>query len=189
MQAGTPSDPLLLAGGSGYTHRMVHLAHEADASVTFTLMAGTGLEWKPVAEVQVPAKGSGSYVLPADVEGDWVRVVADRDAPAVTAVFRYGIRGGTATDSDLFAAIPDVGSTEPWIAATLRSGDDDSLPLDVFARDVDGEGSPAVVLQRFCPCAATASGSPTSVRGAGCSSSVACDRPRCHTAKQHQAHG
>lgn len=143
VQAGTPSDPLLLAGGGGYTHRVVHLAHEADASVTFTLMAGTGLEWKPVAEVQVPAKGSGYYVLPADVEGDWVRVVADRDAPTVTAVFRYGIRGGTATDSNLFAALPDVGSTEPWIAATLRSGDDDSLPLDVFARDVDGEGTPA----------------------------------------------
>lgn len=135
-----PSDPMLLAGGTDYGHRVVHLAHESDATVTFTLEAGTGATWKPIAKVPVPANGYAFHVLPRDVDGDWVRVRSDRVATKVTALFQYGTRGGLTEDQRLFSALADVGSTEPWIGAVMRSGDGDSLPLDVLASEVDGTG-------------------------------------------------
>lgn len=140
VRMGIPSDPLLLAGGSGYGHRIVHLAHGADAAVTFTVMVGVGDSWKPVADVSVPAGEQAFHVLPADVTGDWVRVTIDRDAPKVTAVFRYGTRGGSVEDADLFAALADVRSSDPWIGAVVRSGEGESLPLDVLSQNVNAGG-------------------------------------------------
>lgn len=143
VRAGVPSDPLLLAGGSDYGHRIVHLTHGADTAVAFTLMAGGGEAWKPVAHVSVPAGEQAFDVLPADVAGDWVRVTIDRDAPEVTAVFCYGTRGGSVEDPGLFAALADVGASDPWIGAVVRSGEGESLPLDVLAREVNAAGQVA----------------------------------------------
>lgn len=143
VKAGVPSDPLLLAGGAAsYDSRVVHLAHGGDAAVTFTLEAGAGSEWHEVAEVSVPAKGYAFHVLPGDVAGDWIRVVTDRDADGVTAVFRYGTRGGQATDLVLFDAIADATSAERWTPTVVRSGLGEELPLDYLAtwvtdREVD----------------------------------------------------
>jgi hypothetical protein len=138
IRAGTPSDPMLLAGGSDYGHRMVHLSHASDAAVEFTLEAGAQEAWKPIATVAVPAHGYAFHVLPDDVAGDWVRVRAGSDTAGATAIFRYGTRGGMAADPDLFAALADVDSEEPWIGAIARSGDGESLPLDVLATEVAG---------------------------------------------------
>jgi hypothetical protein len=141
VKAGAPSDPFLLAGD--YGPRVVHLAQGSDTAVTFTLSAGAGEVWTPMAQVTVPARGHAFHVLPADVAGDWVRVTLDHDAPAVTAVFRYGTRGGAVQDLGLFPALADVGSTQPWIGGVVRSGAGESLPLDVLATDVDAAGKPA----------------------------------------------
>lgn len=137
VQAGTPSDPLLLAGAGGYTHRSVHLAHESDSPVTFIITAGGDGSWWEITRVTVPAKAAAHAILPGDVQGDWVRVTTDRDAAGATAVFRYGTRGGLRQEPALFAGLVDAGSREPWIGAVVRSGSDESLPLDVLATAVD----------------------------------------------------
>jgi len=139
VRVAVPSDPFLLAGGD-HAHRVVHLAHGADAPVTFALTAGADADWKPVATVTVPARGHAFHVLPADASGDWVRITTDRDAPGVTAVFRHGVRGGAVEDPTLFAALADVRDADPWVATIVRSGDGAALPLDVLARDVDASG-------------------------------------------------
>ena len=136
VQAGIPSDPFLLAGD--YGKRIVHLAHGSRTPVTFTLEAGAGSAWREIATVTVPADGSRHHVLPADVEGDWVRVTADRDAQDVTVVFRYGIRGGRVEDRQLFAALVDTRANEPWVGTVFRSGEGEQLPLDLLARSVAG---------------------------------------------------
>jgi hypothetical protein len=145
VKAGTPSDPLLLAGGAGsYDRRVVHLTHGGEETVTFTLEEGAGNSWKPLAAVKVPAKGHAFHVLPADVVGDWIRVVAGRDTVDVTAVFRYGTRGGNVADAKLFDAIADATSDEAWTAAVVRSAERDQLPLDVLATHVAaGKTAPA----------------------------------------------
>ena len=140
VKAGEPSDPLLLAGGpGGYDSRVVHLTHEAAEPVTFTLSTGGGSDWQEVARVTVPAGGAAFHVLPTDIAGDWIRVTADRDAAAVTAVFRYGRRGGQVSDPALFAALADAASAEPWTGAVVRSAAGDDLPLDLLATAVVGD--------------------------------------------------
>lgn len=147
VNAGVASDPLLLAGGKdGYDSRVVHLAHGGDESLTFTLEAGDGTTWRAVAKVTVPSEGYAFHVLPVGVEGDWIRVVADRDASDVTAVFRYGTRGGQETHPRLFDSLADATSDEPWTAAVVRSADGEDLPLDLLATHVaDGKGGPTRV--------------------------------------------
>lgn len=140
VTAGVPSDPLLLAGGGAYDQRIVHLAHHADTPIEFTITAGGGDEWKTMASVRVLPRQHAFYVLPSDVVGDWVRMTTDQDAPAVTAVFRYGTRGGKTEDTSLFRELADVSSSDPWSGAVVRSGDGESLPLDVLAREVDATG-------------------------------------------------
>ena len=145
VKAGVPSDMLLLAGGpKSYDSRVVHLTHGGDAPVTFTLEAGAGSTWHEVSTITVPAKGYAFHVLPADVEGDWIRVVADHDADSVTAVFCYGPRGGQVDDPAVRDAIADATSDEPWTATVIRSAAGEDLPLDVLATHVaDAEGSPS----------------------------------------------
>ena len=141
VQAGVPSDPMLLAAPGGYTHHVVHVAHTGDHPLTVTVTAGADAEWREIATLAVPAAGYAHVVLPADVAGDWVRFTLDRDAAGVTAVIRQGLRGGAAQDPTLFAALADAGSREAWIGAVVRSGADESLPLHVLATAVDpGQG-------------------------------------------------
>ncbi len=144
VKADAPSDPLLLAGGpESYDRRVVHLAHGDDQPVTFTLEAGAWTTWHEVAKVTVPGKGYAFHVLPDTVEGEWIRVVVDRDAPDVTAVFRYGTRGGRVADSRLFDALVDATSGGGWAPTVVRCGEGENLPLDCLAtRITDREVGP-----------------------------------------------
>ena len=141
VPAGKPSDPLLLAGA--YGTRGVHLAHRSEAPVIFTLQAGDGHRWTEIGKVMVPARSYRHHVLPADVTGDWVRVIADEDAEDVTAVFRYGVRGGLMEDASVFEPLATAGSSEPWLAAVVRSGAGDSLPLDALVTEIEPRQSAA----------------------------------------------
>jgi len=140
VRAGVPSDPMLLAG---YDRCVVHVAHDGDAAATFTVSAGRDDNWHTVATVTVPEHGYAYVVLPAEDRSDWARITADRDVPGVTAVFRYGTRGGSFEDHGLFAGLTDARSSGPWIGAVVRSGEGEALPLDVLARGADGTGRAA----------------------------------------------
>lgn len=137
VRAGEPSDPLLLAGGpGGYDSRVVHLSHGGDEPLTVTLSSGSGNDWQEVAKVVVPPGEAVFHVLPATITGDWIRLAADRNTPAATAVFRFGTRGGLVADPGLFAPLADVTSSEPWVGAVVRSATGKDLPLDVLATPV-----------------------------------------------------
>ena len=72
-----PSDPFLFAG---YTTRALHLSHDADDTVTFTVEAdvqGNG-QWQPLETIAVPAKGYRHHVFDAGVKAEWVRLRADK---------------------------------------------------------------------------------------------------------------
>jgi len=137
IQAGVPSDSMLLAG---YDRGVVHIAHDGDATATFTVSTGCEDDWETLGVVTVPAHGYAWFVLPTEGRGDWVRITADRDLPGATAVFRYGTRGGSIEDRELFAGLADASSSVPWIGAVMRSGEGESLPLDVLTRAGDATG-------------------------------------------------
>ncbi|MBN1669988.1 MAG: hypothetical protein JXR37_03080 [Kiritimatiellae bacterium] len=87
VQAGEPSDPYLM---TGFDKKVVHLAHDADAAVTFTVEAdflGNGT-WKTYGVFTVSAKGYVHHEFPSGYSAHWVRVTADRACRA-TAYFTY----------------------------------------------------------------------------------------------------
>jgi hypothetical protein len=81
-----PSDPFLF---SGFDQRMLHLAHDAGATVTFTLEVdreGNGT-WTKLREIEVPAAGYAWTGFTPQEKGAWVRVRASRDCAHATALF------------------------------------------------------------------------------------------------------
>jgi hypothetical protein len=81
-----PSDPYLF---SGFGQRMLHLAHDANARLRFTLEVdreGNG-RWTKLRDVEVPVSGYAWTSFSAQEKGAWLRVRASRDCAHATAFF------------------------------------------------------------------------------------------------------
>jgi len=88
LQAGAVSDPYLF---SGYDHRQLHLYHESESEVTFTVeidREGSN-EWAKLGSFTLPPHDSVSHVYSGECEGVWIRLRTDRAAEGVTAHFQY----------------------------------------------------------------------------------------------------
>ncbi len=88
VKANEPSDAFLFAG---FTLRSLHLAHESDVPVTFTLEVdakGDGV-WRDLRRIEVVANGSAWTEFSAGEGGAWIRVRASRDCDKSTAMFHY----------------------------------------------------------------------------------------------------
>jgi hypothetical protein len=136
VKAGEPSEPYLLAG---YSQRVLHLSHDSDQPVTFTIETdadGHG-KWTQYQAVTVPPHGYAWHVVPADVSAEWVRLRTDRDCANTTAYFHYGPGGGASADADSFAAIPDAGFKGPATFGSLRPLGEDrgTLLLETLSSD------------------------------------------------------
>ena len=87
VKAGEPSDPYLM---TGFDRKCLHLAHETDADVEFTVevdFIGDGT-WKVYEKITVPPNGYVHHEFPAGFSAHWVRVTAGADCRA-TAWFTY----------------------------------------------------------------------------------------------------
>ncbi|MDO8539941.1 MAG: hypothetical protein Q7S40_05820, partial [Opitutaceae bacterium] len=81
-----PSEPFLFGG---FDQRMLHLVHDANGPVTFTLevdRAGTN-KWTGLRRVEVPASGYAWTIFPPEEKGAWIRIRTSRDCDRVTAFF------------------------------------------------------------------------------------------------------
>jgi hypothetical protein len=110
VKAGAPSEPYLF---SGFERRMVHLSHQSDAEVTFTLEVdrrGAGA-WSKLREVKVGPRGYAWSIFDAKEAGAWVRLKTDRDAPQATAFFQYS------------NADPRTPAAAPFFAGLARPSD------------------------------------------------------------------
>ena len=77
IEKDVPSDPFLFAG---YESRVLHLSHDADSPVIFTVeadMHGNG-QWQPLETITVPAKGYRHHVFDAGAKAEWVRIKGDK---------------------------------------------------------------------------------------------------------------
>jgi hypothetical protein len=87
VRAGLPSDPYLM---TGFEHKCLHLTHDAERDVTFTVeldFLGNG-QFRPLLRLAVPAQGYLCHTFETGLSAHWVRVVADADGRA-TAWFVY----------------------------------------------------------------------------------------------------
>lgn len=140
VKAQTPSDPYHFAG---YEQRTLHLALQSDQPVTFTLeMMDAKGKWSKYQDIPVAAKGAAFHVFPAKLEGEWIRLTADKDCTA-SAYFNYGPGGGFETKPAKFAALADINDSGPWTQAVMKIEASDDIKLAVMARTVDAAGKPS----------------------------------------------
>ncbi len=87
VKADQPSDPFLM---TGFDKKVVHLAHNLNATVMFTIeidFLGNGT-WKEYDKIAVHSSGYGHHEFPDGFSAHWVRVKTSHDCTA-TAYFFY----------------------------------------------------------------------------------------------------
>lgn len=87
VSAGASSDPYLM---TGFDKKALHLAHEADEAVSFTVevdFLGNGA-WREYGRFSVPPRGYVHHEFPTGFSAHWARVKASLDCVA-TAYFVY----------------------------------------------------------------------------------------------------
>jgi hypothetical protein len=138
VKAGQPSDPML---AGGFDRIVVHLAHDADAPVTFSLevdSAGDGL-WKGYRRIAVPRRGYRPFIFPESFKAQWIRLKSDRDCSA-TAYFHYvSSRDSSRDDPAMFASLARVTDKAPLTAGLIRPAKH-HRNLQFVARPIDARG-------------------------------------------------
>lgn len=105
VEAGISSPPFLI---KGFGKKVVHLAHEGESPVTFTLEVYQDGQWSNYKNIKVSAKGYNYHVFPNSFDGEWIRVKTDLDCVA-TAYFHYSERGHEpSAGKDLFGSLASV---------------------------------------------------------------------------------
>jgi hypothetical protein len=143
VKAGQPSDPMLAAG---FDRFVVHLAHDSDDWVTFTLEAdeaGNGL-WRESMKIVVRARGYHPVIFSEGVQVPWIRLKTDRDCTA-TAYFHYASSRYTTPQYEavMFASLAEVTDTAPITAGLIRPAKHNrNLQFVARAVDADGNASP-----------------------------------------------
>jgi hypothetical protein len=141
LEANTVSDAYLF---NGYDHRALHLTHNEQSEVIFTLeidKTGNG-SWSPLKTVTVPAtKGKTSYVFTAFTEtekGVWIRIKSDKKLNKVSAVFTYRNEDKRNVDADpIFGGLATKSSN--LSGGILRARDGNKRTLSFAAVDNDGK--------------------------------------------------
>lgn len=139
VKAETPSDPFLF---SGFAHRSLHLAHESEGPVSFTIeidAKGDGT-WTKLRDVAVPAHGAEWIEFKPAESGAWVRLIARGDAAKATAFFHFRGEDPRTTEAPAtFAALPKAGAQTPVTAGVLLTRGNELKTLRYVARDASGD--------------------------------------------------
>ena len=113
VKADTPSDAFLFAG---FDQRLLHLAHDAPAAVTFTLEVDRlgNNTWSELRRLEVPAGGYAFTEFSPSETGAWIRVRTSRDCAHLTATFSYRATDArTTTAAPLFTGLATDASKKP----------------------------------------------------------------------------
>lgn len=88
VSAGTPSDPFLM---TGFDEKGLHLTHDADETVTFTVEVDVlgNASWQTYKKISVPPGEYVHHEFPDAYGAHWVRLHSNVDAAGVTAHFVY----------------------------------------------------------------------------------------------------
>ena len=139
----TPSDAFLFAG---YDERVLHLTHDAPASLNFTLEVdrnGNGT-WTELRRIEVPASGYTWTAFAATDRAAWIRVRTAHDVPHATAVFSYRNRDSRTTAPDArFAGL----GTARVTGALLHARGAETKTLGVTVGDAFYEMGPDMQLR------------------------------------------
>ncbi|RFM26428.1 hypothetical protein [Deminuibacter soli] len=110
------SQPYLITGDA---RKVLHLSHDANREVVFTLEAdvkGNG-QWQFYKTVTVPAHGYRYFIFPADFSAAWIRVAASQTCKA-TVFFHYTGKSSI-QHKELFASLPNADDARQQDEVTL----------------------------------------------------------------------
>jgi hypothetical protein len=108
VKAGGSSAPFLMGG---FDHKTIHMAHQADIPVTFSLEIYKDGKWEIYKNIKVQPNGYEFYIFPKTFEAEWIKVKTDEDCEA-TAYFHYYSRGHEAGENKkLFDGIAGLEDT------------------------------------------------------------------------------
>jgi len=132
VRAGVPSDPFLFAG---FQRRGLHLTHAGSTPIVFRIEVdrrGNGA-WGLLRTVTVPARGYVWVSFDWRERGAWVRLVAERDGPGVTAMFHCSSEDRRpAANGSAFAGLAALGDREA-LGGLLRAKGERSGLLQMSA--------------------------------------------------------
>ncbi len=138
VKANMPSDAYLF---SGYDYRGLHLAHDSEAAIIFTLEVdakGNG-QWRKLREVKVPARGNLWTEFSSREKGAWIRVTANRDCATASAFFHYRDKDSRSTKTpSMFAGLAKP-NDETVNGGLLHARGEDFKTLRFLASDTSGE--------------------------------------------------
>ncbi len=141
VRKNTPSAPFLLAG---FQSRILHLSHDADRPVTFTVEVdpkGTN-QWTTYRELTVAAPGYAYHIFPDGFETTWVRVRTDADLEKATAYFMLSQKEHLPGKTAIFQSVPTLpAGHQPITHGWIRPGTTDELNLQFIARETKPDGS------------------------------------------------
>ena len=141
VNAGTNSDAFLIGG---FHQRVIHFEHEQSTPVDFVVeidQDGSGV-WTPHTTVTVPgtnSSGYASYLVPSDLEGEWVRFRPTSNVTSAT-VYLHMSNGYREKDSQRFASLVDAGSAMARSQGLIRSNADSDYKLEFAADILDANG-------------------------------------------------
>lgn len=105
VKAGISSVPFLIAG---FDNKIVHLAHNSDKPVIFTLETNKNGRWEIYKNITVDARSYEFYIFPKTFDAEWIKVKTDSDCEA-SVYFHYFKRGFELnSNKKLFEAIADA---------------------------------------------------------------------------------
>ncbi|MCU6709022.1 hypothetical protein M6D81_09850 [Paenibacillus sp. J5C_2022] len=139
VKANASSEPFLLAG---YKKRVLHLSHTEKHEVAFQLemdREGNG-EWEYFDNVKVSDNGYKYYVIPEEIEGEWVRIRVEQDVQAATAFFYYTSACSSGPEQEMVQSLSRIGDSGYTTAGIIRLAEDDKLTLQLAASLLDNEG-------------------------------------------------
>ncbi|MES2005433.1 MAG: hypothetical protein V4450_13015 [Bacteroidota bacterium] len=117
VNAGEPSDAFLI---NGFGKKIVHLSHDANEAVTFTLeidKSGNN-KWESYKTISVGPKGYSYFIFPDGFSANWIRVTADKKCIA-TAFFHFTGKGHAKPDA-MFNSIAGIDETGDIQASIIR---------------------------------------------------------------------
>ena len=144
VSANEYSDAFLI---TGFRDRVVHLDHNNNSAVNFTLEVdenGDG-NWTTHTVVNVPGTagpngGYGYYILPEGVSAQWLRVKTDQAVSSATAYLHVG-NTGRARDSAMTASLADPASPAARSQGIIRSRSGADFKLEYAADMLDANGN------------------------------------------------
>lgn len=141
IEAEKASDPFLFAG---FAQRVLHLTHETDQPVIFTLEIderGSG-GWRKFSSLSVPPHGYSFQVFPSGIEAAWIRIYTDQDCRSATAYFHYTDAEYRSDDNrdPIFAGLSAAGTKAPYTFGVVRISGRENGPLEFLAGAVEAEG-------------------------------------------------